>query len=296
MGPKGRKSAKNQVAAGEKVLFCRCMRKGSAFLAVAVMAVLREGACFAEDAGKPGALTPGRLTLSAGFEGRRLAFPLADELVLTPTHPDDVDSRRPPRSQPTEVGSDWAAAGSIGMALRPLPTMVLRRLGIGYRLLFTQRHNSFRGGKFSTRLPYSSFICGSGSFGFRQCEEAYTYTRISRLAATSELRLTYHFPFLPRCGADKNVAIEVGAKRTFQSFSVTQGWDRYDKDQVYRTTALKPKGWGGIFAVSFGENVGKARVRLGVDVDLVTMPAYGASPARAFWAVAGGIGFEYDPR
>ena len=142
---------------------------------------------------------------------------LPQQLELTPTHPADVDESRPPRSQETPLGIDNMLALGLGFNIMPLK---LKYLKIGYRVTFLLVSNDFRTGSFSVHKPYKFFI---GS------EEAYTYTRIDGLGPISEFRATYTIVVVR-----PKLELDLGAKYSFYNLTVKQGWDRFDRDEVFQ--------------------------------------------------------------
>ncbi|MCI0392052.1 MAG: hypothetical protein MOB07_25235 [Acidobacteria bacterium] len=177
---------------------------------------------------------------------------LPDTLELTPTHPDDVDSRRPERSQRTPLSTNAVPSVGIGLRIRPLQVSGLRNLSIGYRAVFPFTVNDFRQGPFSTRKAYQFFIGG---------EEAYTYARLSNLGPISEFRLAYGVPLR------ESVELDIGVKYALNRLTVKQGYDRYNEDEVFRTAKGKHDSLTPTIGVNFaiGEN---NWVGLGLEIEI----------------------------
>lgn len=183
------------------------------------------------------------------IEATVIQIDLPDDLEFTPTHPADVDAVRPPRSQPTPLaGRHWHMGIRLGATVRPFPFRVLKNIALGYGATFfvygDRISNDFREGTWLSRMPYAYFICGGPAFlptFLRSCEEAYTYTVVDSISPFQDLRASYRFAVAsdPR-GEEANnwwgqrVEIEAGVKYSVKKVTVRQGWDRYDRDEVFR--------------------------------------------------------------
>jgi len=196
-----------------------------------------------------------------------LNLDLPDELELTPTHPNDVDLRRPERSQRTPLGTNAVPAVGIGIKIRPLQVGGLRHLSIGYRAAFPFTINDFRQGPFSTRKPYRIFIGG---------EEAYTYTRLASLGPISEFRLAYSIPLR------KSAELDIGVKYSLYRLTIKQGWDRFNEDEIFRITKGKNDSLSPTIGVNFpiGEN---NWIGLGLEIERGNSSLEGISGDRSIW-------------
>lgn len=180
-----------------------------------------------------------------------LNLDLPDALELTPTHPNDVDPLRPERSQRTTLGTNAVPVVGISIKIRPLQVSGLRNLSIGYRAAFPFTVNDFRQGPFSTRKPYRVFIGG---------EEAYTYMRLANLGPISEFRLAYGIPLR------KSVELDIGVKYSLYRLTIKQGWDRFNQDEVFRTTKGKNDSLSPTIGVNFA--IGKDNwITLGLEIE-----------------------------
>lgn len=229
-------------------------------------------------------LKPKMFSFSAALEYQRFNFGFPDSLIFTPTHPNDVDVFRPPRSQAMPIPAGFLQSGSVGMTVRPLRAKYLYPLGLGVKKTFSfPGQNSFRDGGLMNRLLYQYFIGG---------EEAYTYARVSHLGST-QFNATYQFLGLPKDQPDKIFYLEIGAKRSFSKVDVTQGWDRYNRDEVWRVNNYRIRSWGGTLGIGFGDYK-SFKMKIALEIERAQMNFSGL-PARHFWILGIVYGIEISP-
>jgi hypothetical protein len=238
---------------------------------------------------------PRTVSFVGGLEYHRVDLTLPEPLISTPTHPDDVDASRPPRSQTTPIsGGKLVPAGSAGVKLRPIRVKYLYPLAFGLTRTYFSVNNNFREGTLMARLPYQYFICGRIAGVLPVCEEAYTYARVSRFGPRNQFNIRYQFLALPRNQPDKQFFLEIGGHKSLSRVGVTQGWDRYNKDEVWRTSNGKTSSWGGSFGIGIGDDptvYGKFAIE--VERSRIVFPGL---PARYFWTVSFKVvSFEISP-
>jgi hypothetical protein len=161
------------------------------------------------------------------------------------------------------IPKNWLNTISIGGNVHPLPLPILNNLSVGYAMDFHPGwSNNFREGDFLSRARYANG------------EDAFTYTRLSGFGRSQTFRAAYaDIPLLKSLGGDIfGIYIDIGPKYTkYSSIEVTQGYDTFNEDRVYRTSSATGKSVGGSLIVKFAYRDEKGRgrfaVRLGVDYE-----------------------------
>lgn len=178
------------------------------------------------------------------------------ELIHTPTHPNDLGPNRPPRSQLTPLKKNGVPIWGPGVSIRPFSGKA-SGLTLVWHLAMPMVSNNFRGGDLANHQPYAFFIPNEkpapGFPPIPSSEEAYTYSRVSRLNPIPKFGLMYNLE--PR-NESEFFNLKLGAVCSMYGLTVTQGWDRYNRDEVFNKTSGfgKACGFSGIFKVFLDEN------------------------------------------
>jgi hypothetical protein len=163
------------------------------------------------------------------------------------------------------IPANWLNTLTLGVNVHPLPTRFLNNLTVGYAVNFHFGfQNSFRDGSFLSRAEYANG------------ENAFTYARLSGFGKAQTFRAAYSgIPIWKSKDKDADtngIYLEIGPKyTTYSNVEVTQGYDTFNEDVVYRKSLAKGRSLGGSLIVKLAHDMKDSRghfaVRLGVEYE-----------------------------
>lgn len=231
------------------------------------------GICFAQWAEqKERKNWPTAVEIFANYKFNRPIIDYPSDLFFTPAYragQGQVAAVVPP------FGSNWAGDMSLGLNVRPFPRFFLNNVVAGFDENFSILDNGFRGGKLWNRAQFANG------------EDAFTYTRVSKYGPFPDFRVGYSIPL----SRDENgeALIEIGGKYTLlHGIEVTQGYDTFDRDEVYRKTLGNGRARGGYACFKIGIPK-EFRVRFGIEYEKGSVQFQGFAGKRSFSQLTIGI-------
>lgn len=215
-------------------------------------------------------------------KGSRPTFVFPQEVYFSPMY-------RWPNQQVADIDPPIKArflmSLGVGVNVHPLPFPFLNNIlcGVTISPRFPDK-NDFRTGPFLSRARFANG------------ENAFTYARMSAFSAPQTFRAGYSIPLGVEEG--EGFELEIGPQYSFyRKVEITQGYDTWDQDVVYRVSSGKGQARGGyaVFKIGLREENGVwFRVRFGVEYERgsLSFPAFpGKRPFGTFSFTI--FGFEF---
>lgn len=199
-------------------------------------------------------------------------FQLPEKLEFTPAHRHDFN---PGPSGGYQAPLSPATVNTVGFGLN-MHLRCLPKLSLGVKVTVPLFSHDWQTGKFVTRRPYPLF--NPTGIASPLVPLGYAYTRISELSPRGEFRVARDWLSLE----NKKPALKTGFKYARQYLKIEQGWDRFQRREVFQETGGSGGLWGGFvdFSLPLSDD-GLWRFKAGLEYDRGTINygSFGRKPA-----------------